>query len=137
MELSIGGGQESPVEPPLVLIVDDNEDNLILLSFVVEQLDCAIISALDGKTALELAEQNQPCLILLDMMLPDIEGMEVFSRLKQNPLTEMIPVIAVTAMARSDDRDRILSAGFSDYVSKPYAVDELEELLRRYLILKK
>jgi CheY-like chemotaxis protein len=70
---------------------------------------------------------------MLDMMLPDMDGMEVLSHLKQNPLTNMIPVIAVTALARPEDRERILSAGCNEFVSKPYLVDELEELLHRYL----
>jgi CheY-like chemotaxis protein len=133
MELSFGSGDRSAAQQPLVLVVDDNEDNLLLLAFLVEQLDCTIITAADGKTALDLARNYQPCLILLDMMLPDLDGMEVFLRLRQNPLTSRIPVIAVTAMARPQDRDRILSAGFNEYVTKPYAVDDLEVLLRHYL----
>jgi CheY-like chemotaxis protein len=67
------------------------------------------------------------------MMLPDFDGLEVLSRLRHNPLTTPIPVIAVTAMARPEDRERILSAGCEEYVTKPYIVDELEILLRRYI----
>lgn len=132
-EFALGSSTQSADQQPLVLVVDDNEDNLLLLAFVVEQLDCQIITALDGKTALDLAQDYHPSLILLDMMLPDMDGMEVLSHLKQNPITKTIPVIAVTAMAREQDRDRILLAGCNEYVSKPYAVDELEMLLRRYL----
>jgi CheY-like chemotaxis protein len=132
-EFALGSSTQSADQQPLVLVVDDNEDNLLLLAFVVEQLDCRIVTALDGKTALDLAQDYHPSLILLDMMLPDMDGMEVLSHLKQNPITKTIPVIAVTAMAREQDRDRILLAGCNEYVSKPYAVDELEMLLRRYL----
>jgi CheY-like chemotaxis protein len=132
-EFAVGSSTQSADQQTLVLVVDDNEDNLLLLAFVVEQLDCQIITALDGKTALDLAQDYHPSLILLDMMLPDMDGMEVLSHLKQNPITKTIPVIAVTAMAREQDRDRILLAGCNEYVSKPYAVDELEMLLRRYL----
>ncbi|HEY9891391.1 MAG TPA: response regulator [Candidatus Sericytochromatia bacterium] len=132
-EFALGSSTQSADQQTLVLVVDDNEDNLLLLAFVVEQLDCQIITALDGKTALDLAQDYHPSLILLDMMLPDMDGMEVLSHLKQNPITKTIPVIAVTAMAREQDRDRILLAGCNEYVSKPYAVDELEMLLRRYL----
>ena len=132
-EFALGSSTQSADQQPLVLVVDDNEDNLLLLAFVVEQLDCQIITALDGKTALDLAQDYHPSLILLDMMLPDMDGMEVLSHLKQNPITKTIPVIAVTAMAREQDRDRILLAGCNEYVSKPYAVDELEMLLRSYL----
>jgi two-component system cell cycle response regulator DivK len=132
-EFALGSSTQSADQQTLVLVVDDNEDNLLLLAFVVEQLDCQIITALDGKTALDLAQDYHPSLILLDMMLPDMDGMEVLSHLKQNPITKTIPVIAVTAMAREQDRDRILLAGCNEYVSKPYAVDELEMLLSRYL----
>jgi CheY-like chemotaxis protein len=133
MELSLGSSQQSAARQQLVLVVDDNEDNLMLLAFLVEQLDCTIITASDGQTALDLAKTYLPALILLDMMLPDLDGMEVLSRLRQNSLTTTIPVIAVTAMARPEDRDRILSAGCNEYVTKPYAIDELEVLLRQYL----
>lgn len=133
MELSVDSSEQPVARQPLALVVDDNEDNLLLLAFVLEQLGCAIITAADGQTALDLAQSYQPTLILLDIMLPDMDGMEVVSHLKQNSLTTMIPVIAVTAMARAEDRERILSAGCNDYVTKPYAVDELEVLLRNYL----
>lgn len=133
MEFSSLQSEHSFARQQLVLVVDDNEDNLLLLAFVLEQLNCTCITATNGQTALDLAQNYQPHLILLDMMLPDWDGWEVFSRLKQNPITTMIPVIAVTALARKEDRDRILEAGFNEYVSKPYIVDELEELIRRYL----
>jgi two-component system, cell cycle response regulator DivK len=133
MKLAKVGSNESADQQPLVLVVDDNEDNLLLLSFVVEQLNCQIITAKDGQTTLELAQSRQPTLILLDMMLPDLDGMEVFQRLRQNLLTKEIPVIVVTAMASQQDRDRILLAGCNAYVSKPYSVDELEKLLSCYL----
>src|SRR5919202_2508846 len=133
MEFSVSSGQAAVDRQPLVLVVDDNEDNLSLLAFLVEQLDCTIATAVNGQTALDLALSYPPALILLDMMLPDIDGVEVLSRLRQNPLTAMIPVIAVTAMARAQDRDRILSAGCNEYVTKPYNIDEIEVLLRRYV----
>lgn len=133
MELSSFSSAQTAARQPLVLVVDDNEDNLLLLAFVLEQLGCELLTAADGQTALDLAKSFKPTLILLDMMLPDLDGMEVCSRLRQNPLTTNIPVIAVTAMARAEDRERILEAGCNEYVSKPYAVDELEMLLSRYL----
>ena len=133
MELSTSRGEQLIGEQPLVLVVDDNEDNLALLAFLVEQLNCALLTAINGKTALDLAQQFQPMLILLDMMLPDMDGMEVVSRIRQNPLTKGIPVIAVTALARPEDREQMLSAGCNEYVSKPFFVDEMEALLYRYL----
>jgi CheY-like chemotaxis protein len=133
MELSLGSSDRPAARQPLVLVVDDNEDNLFLLTFLLEQLGCALLTAPDGHTALDLAQSYQPTLILLDIMLPDLDGLEVFSRLRQNPLTARIPVIAVTALARQEDRDRILSAGCNEYVTKPFIIDELEVLLGSYL----
>jgi two-component system cell cycle response regulator DivK len=133
MEISLSRDEQSAARQPVVLVVDDNEDNLMLLAFLVEQLDCTILTAIDGQTALNLAQTYQPSLILLDMMLPDLDGLEVLSRLKQGSSTATIPVIAVTAMARSQDRERILAAGCDEYVTKPYVIEELEALLRRYL----
>lgn len=133
MEVSYSSSELPVAQKPVVLVVDDNEDNLSLLAFLVEQLDCTILTAVDGQTALDLAQSYQPALILLDMMLPDIDGIEVLSRLRQNSRTATIRVIAVTAMARSQDRERILSAGCDEYVTKPFNVDEIEALLLRYL----
>jgi two-component system, cell cycle response regulator DivK len=133
MKLSLHRSDQPAARQPLVLVVDDNEDNLLLLAFVLEQLGCPFITAADGKTALDLAQRCQPTLILLDVMLPDLDGMEVCFRLRQNPLTIDIPVIAVTAMARLEDREKILAAGFNECVTKPYAVDELEVLLCSYI----
>lgn len=133
MDFGIGSSTQATAPQPLALVVDDNEDNLLLLTFVLEQLNCRFITAIDGQTALDLAQRYQPALILLDIMLPDFDGFEVFSRLRQNPLTERIPVIAVTAMARPEDQERLLSAGCNEYVTKPYMVEDLEVLLRRYL----
>jgi two-component system, cell cycle response regulator DivK len=134
MEVYLGSSDQPAAGQRLVLVVDDNEDNLYLLAFVIEQLGCALLTAANGQTALDLAQRYQPTLIMLDMMLPDIDGLEVLFHLKQNPVTAGIPVIAVTAMARKEDRERILAAGCHEYVSKPYAVDELEVLMKQYLI---
>jgi CheY-like chemotaxis protein len=136
MEIPLGNGEETTAQSPLVLVVEDNEDNLMLLTFLLEQLDCQVVTAIEGRTALDLTQRCRPSLILLDMMLPDVDGLAVLCELKQNPVTAEIPVIAVTAMARTQDRERILAAGCNEYVTKPYNVDEIETLLRQYLSSK-
>ena len=73
-------------------------------------------------------------LILLDVMLPDLNGNEVVLHLKHNPTTENIPVIAVTALASEEDRDRLLAAGCSGYLSKPYMIEDLEAIVCRALV---
>jgi CheY-like chemotaxis protein len=118
---------------PVILAVDDDEDNLLLLSYVLEPLNCSIITAVDGHTAFEKARTEQPSLILLDIMLPDLDGLQIVRQLREDPKTRMIPVIAVTALARPEDRDRILTAGCNDYISKPYLLEDLEAVIRRNL----
>lgn len=120
---------------PIILAVDDDEDNLVLLTEVLEPLNCLVMTATHGQTALRLAQAYQPNLILLDIMLPDLNGIEVVHRLKQNQETAKIPVIAVTALARLEDRDRLILAGCNDYISKPYILEDLEALIRHYLPL--
>lgn len=133
MELLLHSGQLPVINQPKILAVDDDEDNLMLLTEVLEPMKCSFITATHGQTALDLAQTYQPDLILLDVMLPDFNGLEVVACLKQNPQTMKIPVIAVTALARSEDRDRLLKAGCNDYISKPYMLDELESVIRRHL----
>lgn len=127
------GNQQDNIRRPLVLAVDDNEDNLQLLIQVLVLLDCSFIAATNGHTAILKAQLYQPDLILLDMMLPDVSGVEVVRHLKQDVRTSMIPIIAVTAMARAEDQELFFLAGCSDYIKKPYLIDELEAKIRRYL----
>lgn len=115
------------------MTVDDDEDNLLLLAEVLKTFDCSVISGSNGETAVLLAQNYQPDLILLDVMLPDFSGIEVVHHLRQNPQTKKIPVIAVTALARAEDRDRLLLAGCNDYISKPYMLDDMEAVIRHYL----
>lgn len=125
---------ETTAKQTRILAVDDNEDNLLLLSEVLNVFDCSLFTATSGQVALIIAQAYNPDLILLDVMLPDLNGNEVIRRLKQNPITENIPVIAVTALAREEDRDRLLAAGCSGYISKPYMIEDLESIVRRMLV---
>ena len=121
------------VREPLVLVVDDSEDNLQLLVQLLELMECASITATNGQTSIEKAKSDQPHLILLDIMLPDISGVEVVRRLKQEAQTEKIPIVAVTAMARSEERESFLAAGCVECVTKPYDIDAIEVLIRKYV----
>lgn len=118
---------------PLVLAVDDNEDNLVLLAQLLEIIEYSFITAADGQTTLAMAQTHQPNLILLDMMLPDISGIDVADKLRQNPQTRAIPIIAVTAMAGAEEREQFLAAGCVDYVTKPYTIECLEVAIRRHI----
>jgi CheY-like chemotaxis protein len=136
MELSSGlMGTEKPQnrQQPLVMVVEDNEDNLLLMSYVVESTGCRLISQTSAIAAFSLAKQCQPNLIISDILMPGVSGIELIHLLRKEPLTLMIPTIAVTAVSGAEERDRILSEGFDDYISKPYSIDDLEALLYRYL----
>lgn len=133
MELLFHSLQPRVINQPLILAIDVDEDSLLLLTEVIEQMKCSSITATNGYMALKLAENYQPDLIILDVMLPDFHGLEVVRRLRQSPQTMAIPVIAVTALARAEDRKHLLLAGCNDYISKPYMLDELEAVIHRYL----
>ena len=125
---------ETTAKQTRILAVDDNEDNLLLLSEVLNAFDCSLLTATSGQIALTIAQAYNPDLILLDVMLPDLNGIEVVLQLKHNPTTENIPVIAVTALASEEDRDRLLAVGCSGYLSKPYMIEDLEAIVRRALV---
>jgi two-component system, cell cycle response regulator DivK len=116
---------------PLVLAVNDYADNLELLTCVLETIGCESISAYHGRNAIEMAQQHQPDLILLDIMMPEMDGMEVLKRLRNNPKTRETPIIAVTGMDRN--KEYFLSAGFDDWLGKPIELEKLEEVIRRHI----
>ncbi|MEB3213046.1 MAG: response regulator [Leptolyngbyaceae bacterium] len=116
-----------------VLLVDDDVDNLMLLSFILEQFPCTIVCETDGKAALERINQTRFDLIMLDIQLPGISGTDLVRMLRTNPLNASLPVIAVTALARKQDQEEILRAGCDRYISKPYMVDDLEALIGQYI----
>lgn len=118
---------------PLVLAVDDDEDNLILLSQILTLLNYKVLTASDGQSTLAISHTHCPDLILLDIRLPDIDGLELICRIKQDPKLSPIPIVAVTAMAKPEDRDRLLLAGCADYIRKPFSLEHLELTIHRYL----
>lgn len=136
IELDESGKQQRNSELPLILAVEDNEDNLLIINYVVDSLNCRFIGEADGTKTLLIARESQPNLILLDIMLPETNGIDLFRGLKQDSSTSHIPVIAVTALARAEEKKHILEAGFDAYISKPYMLEEIEELICSYLNLK-
>ncbi|MDZ8108013.1 MAG: response regulator [Nostoc sp. DedQUE12a] len=118
---------------PLILVVEDNNDSLLLISYALESIGCRFICQTDCSATVLVAKEYQPDLILLDILLPGLSGIDVACHLKQEPLTHQIPVVAVTALAAKEDRERILRAGFDDYISKPYMLEDLEAVIRRAL----
>lgn len=124
-----------PSRRPLILAVDDNEDNLFLLQYQLQDtIDCSLMTATDGKSALAMIDGKTPDLLLLDIVLPDMDGMEVARRIRECQKTADLPIVALTASARKEDRDRILEAGCNDYLSKPYDLTDLEKIIQRHLM---
>ncbi|HEY9860818.1 MAG TPA: response regulator [Candidatus Obscuribacterales bacterium] len=125
--------QVAELQRPLILAVDDSADDLVLITQALTLFGYAFITATDGPTALQLAQTYQPDLILLDIVLRGMSGIEVSRELKQRSQTQQIPVIAVTVLARAEDRTQILGAGCNDYINKPYRLEDLEMMLQQYL----
>ena len=130
---SLNSGQPAVDKRPLVLAVDDNHDNLELLTQILDLFGCECVRAVDGYAAISAAVDRPPDLIVLDICLPDIDGIEVVRRMQQNPELRHIPIVAVTALAKAEDRDRILKAGCVEYLSKPFNIKDLEMVIRQHL----
>lgn len=112
-------------EAQSILIVDDNPNNLEVLAHILTDVGYQVSVAIDGETAIEQVEYHQPELILLDIMMPGIDGFETCRRLKANPLTREIPVIFLTALSDSNNKVNGLSIGAVDYISKPFQSEEV------------
>jgi len=108
-----------------ILLVEDNEKNMKLLRDVLRATGYETLEATTAGRALELATQHVPALVLMDVRLPDMDGMEALDRLRLDERTASIRVLAVTAEAMKEDRERFTEAGFDGYLSKPIDVDEL------------
>ena len=115
-----------------MLIVEDNEQNLRLARDMLHHHGFETVAAMDGGTALELALAARPDVVLLDIDLPDIDGREVLRRLRADPATAGLPVVAVTAYAMEGDREALLAAGFDDYITKPISVRTFADQVRAH-----
>ena len=116
-----------------VLLVDDDESNRDMLSRRLEHRGYQVITAVDGRDALERARSEAPCLILMDVTLPVLDGLAATRELKSTPALRDIPVIALTAHASLEDRDRARAAGCDDYDTKPIEFVRLEEKMEKLL----
>jgi two-component system cell cycle response regulator DivK len=116
-----------------VLAVEDNISNMILISRVVEAEGYELLEADDGNLALELLAREVPDLILLDINIPGVHGLELAQRLKADDRLAHIPLIATTANVLLGDREKCLEAGCDDYLPKPLDIRQLRLLMRTYL----
>jgi len=107
--------------------------NIYSLTSSLEQYGMNVVSAIDGKDALKQLEANKVNIVLMDMMMPEMDGYESIKHIRANRKYKRLPVIAVTAKAMTGDREKCIKAGASDYITKPVDVDQLTSLLRVWL----
>jgi CheY-like chemotaxis protein len=117
----------------LILIVDDNALNAVLVSDYLTSKGYRTIVANDGRNAIELAGDLRPDLVLMDIQMPAMNGIEAIRRIRADPHVRATPVIALTALAMPGDRERCLNAGANEYVSKPVSMRTLAETIVRHL----
>jgi two-component system cell cycle response regulator DivK len=115
-----------------ILVVEDNERNMKLVRDVLQAAGYRTLEATTGRQAIELACEHRPRLALMDIQLPDLDGVETLGRMRADERTASIPVLALTAQAMEGDRERFLSAGFDGYLSKPVDIADLVATVRRY-----
>jgi two-component system, cell cycle response regulator DivK len=117
----------------VILVVEDNERNLKLVRDVLEYVGYDVRVARTAEDGIALAVKEPPDLVLMDLQLPGIDGMEALRRLRENQRTADIPVVAVTAQAMKQDRERALEAGFNGYIEKPISVRAFPDQVRSFL----
>jgi CheY-like chemotaxis protein len=117
-----------------ILIVEDNELNLDMLVRRLARKGYEVVSAVDGEQGLSMATTEKPDLILMDMSLPGMDGWEATRQIKADPVTQLIPVIALTAHAMVGDREKALRAGCDDYDTKPVEFQRLLEKMENLLV---
>ena len=117
-----------------ILIVEDNPENMRLLEMVLRAKNYTLLKATDGEEALDIALREQPDLIIMDIQLPKINGLEVTRKLRETPTFSHTPIIAITAYAMKGDKERVIEAGCDAYLSKPINTRELPEIIAEMLL---
>jgi two-component system cell cycle response regulator DivK len=116
-----------------ILVVDDNEANLRLINAVLKTRGYDLLEARSGEAALEMLAAQRPSLVLMDVQMPGLSGIDVARTIRAMPALAELPLVAITAMAMKGDREAIMAAGFNDYLAKPYKMGELLALVARWL----
>jgi two-component system, cell cycle response regulator DivK len=125
--------QQENLKRKRILVVEDNQMGLMLLSQLLKAQGYDILQISESRGAIDLARDNQPDLILMDIGLPDIRGLDVTRLLKQDDQTKTIPIIAVTAFAMPGDEERSLESGCDAYIAKPILMDKLLRTVEAFL----
>ena len=118
-----------------ILVVEDNPKNLKLVRDVLVHWGYEVLVATSGEDGVRLATEERPDLVLMDLQLPGIDGVEALHRIRSGPEETDVRVVAVTAFAMNDDRDRALRSGFDGYIEKPISVRDLQHQVQHFLSL--
>jgi len=102
-----------------ILVVEDNEDNFYLIRFILENNGFEVIEARNGNSGVELAIKEKPDLIIMDIQLPDINGLEVTKKIRSSKVDRSLPIVAITSYAMTGDKENALAAGCNGYIEKP------------------
>ncbi len=119
--------------PTKILIIEDNEQNMYLMRFLLEKHRFDVREAWDGKEGIALALREPPDMILLDIQLPLLDGYAVARELRSHPETSTVPIVAVTSYAMPDDRSKCLAAGATDYIEKPIDPETFVQQISKHL----
>jgi len=120
-----------------ILIIEDNPLNLKMMDYLLTVNKYEVHKATDAKEALSLLKTFQPALILIDIQLPGMDGLELTRKLKAEPLYQQIPIIAITAYAMETDKEKALAAGCDGYIAKPIDIKTLPGIIAEYIQSKK
>jgi CheY-like chemotaxis protein len=121
------------IETPLILLAEDNDMNVATVSSYLTALGYRLIYAKNGQTAVELAQTQMLDLILMDIQMPDMDGLEAMQLIRSDARCANIPIVALTALAMPGDRERCLAAGANHYLSKPFKMKALKGLIQQLL----
>jgi len=116
-----------------ILVVEDNEDNMRLISYIFKKHGHEVIEAREGAEGVALAVQEKPDLVLMDIQLPDIDGLEATKRIRASEADSDIPIIAISSYAMPGDREKALAAGCNGYITKPINVETFMADIEKYL----
>ena len=116
-----------------ILVVEDNETNMYLIRFMLEKSRYEVIEAREGAVGVELAIKEKPDLIIMDIQLPDIDGLEATKRIRASEADGDVPIIALTSFAMAGDRERALAAGCTGYIEKPINPETFIAEIEKYL----
>jgi len=116
-----------------ILIVEDNENNMMLVRDVLQMKGYTVLEATTGTEGVRLTLESKPDLVLIDIQLPDIDGITVFAQIRANEATKGIPLLAVSASVMPDEKQKIISSGFDAYITKPLNMKSFVETVEKFI----